>query len=346
MEQSALLVEVTRGDHVESRHHGFAVVADPQGRIVQKWGAVDTLIYPRSSAKFMQFLPAVLSGAADKAGFSEQAFALACASHHGEDYHVTEVQAMLAGAGVTDNALACGEDWPFDGEVMKTYIAKQGQKSCLRHMCSGKHAAMLAEAKHQGVSIDGYTDPEHPVQQRILSIYEQLCEIDPKALPIGIDGCQVPTLAMPLVNLAMGFARLGAPDALPNKLFRANDAFKEAVLRIRKAIATYPNYTAGETGFTTKLMQIFGEDLYLKNGAEGVMVAILPKRQLGIAVKCEDGAERGAQQIMIGVLQEIGFFDGVSPTQKQAVDCLISPALINVSGYKIGEVRCAPALKA
>ena len=49
-------------------------------------------------------------------------------------------------------------------------------------------------------------------------------------------------------------------------------------------------------------MQLFGERVLVKTGAEGVYCATLPHEGLGIAVKCDDGAGRAAQAITAAVI--------------------------------------------
>jgi len=44
-----VLVEVTRGNAVESRHCGAAAVVDARGQRIATWGDVDRPIFPRSA---------------------------------------------------------------------------------------------------------------------------------------------------------------------------------------------------------------------------------------------------------------------------------------------------------
>ena len=54
---SALVVEVTRGDRIESRHEVDAVVVDPLGRLVGSWVEPHRAVLPRSALKPIQALP-------------------------------------------------------------------------------------------------------------------------------------------------------------------------------------------------------------------------------------------------------------------------------------------------
>src|SRR5829696_5216993 len=59
------LVEVTRGGLTESRHRGHIVAVEPDGTTVAYLGVPGTVTFLRSSAKPLQALPLLVSGAAD-----------------------------------------------------------------------------------------------------------------------------------------------------------------------------------------------------------------------------------------------------------------------------------------
>ena len=80
---SAILVDVTRGDLVESRHHGIVVVADVDAQVVASAGDPEARIFFRSSAKPFQAVPLIESGAAERFGFTPAELALCCSSHDG-----------------------------------------------------------------------------------------------------------------------------------------------------------------------------------------------------------------------------------------------------------------------
>src|ERR1700742_4614903 len=103
-----VLVEVTRGDLVESVHRGSVAIADATGNIRFALGDLQTPIYPRSSLKPIQALPLLESGAADAFELSDEEIALACASHSGEPMHTTRVAAWLKRIGCAEADLACG----------------------------------------------------------------------------------------------------------------------------------------------------------------------------------------------------------------------------------------------
>ncbi len=76
-----LLVEVTRNGTVESQHFGAAVVCDVHGNVVERWGPIDNLVFPRSALKPMLAIQLVESGASDHYALSDAELSLACSSH-------------------------------------------------------------------------------------------------------------------------------------------------------------------------------------------------------------------------------------------------------------------------
>ncbi|HEX2221795.1 MAG TPA: asparaginase, partial [Candidatus Limnocylindria bacterium] len=122
-----VLVEVTRGEHVESRHRGAVAVCAPDGRLVASIGDPDTFVYLRSSAKPFQLAPFVASGRFDDYGLGSEALAIMAASHSGEDRHVRLVQEILRRAGLTSAVLQNAIHPPFDGETARRLI-RDGEK--------------------------------------------------------------------------------------------------------------------------------------------------------------------------------------------------------------------------
>src|SRR5260370_29832709 len=112
----ASLVEVWRGPIVESRHRGHLTAVDGQGATIAELGFPETVTYVRSSGKPFQAIPVIVSGAADRFGFTEQAIAIACGSHSCEPIHLDTVRSMVRNIGLDENALKCGVHAPFSAE--------------------------------------------------------------------------------------------------------------------------------------------------------------------------------------------------------------------------------------
>ena len=58
---------------------------------------------------------------------------------------------------------------------------------------------------------------------------------------------------------------------------------------------------AGEGRFDTLVMSKLAPSVFVKGGAEGVHCAALPELGLGVALKIDDGAKRGAERALAEV---------------------------------------------
>jgi L-asparaginase II len=291
------MVELWRGDRVESRHLGHAVVCGPDGAVMQAWGDAEAVIYPRSTCKMLQALPWVESGAAADAG--EDLLALACASHQGAALHTARVAAWLKAMGLGEADLRCGAHAPYDRGAAEALI-RDGRKPCqLHNNCSGKHAGFLAFARHLRAGPE-YVDPNHPVQRAVRDAFEEVTEV---ASPgHGIDGCSAPNFATTLAGLARAMARFATAA-------EGQGARAAAMVRLRAAMMAHPELVAGEGRVCTGLMRALAGRGAVKTGAEGVFVAILPGPGLGVAVKIADGAGRAAEAAIAALLVRLGVLE-------------------------------------
>src|SRR3954470_24936249 len=162
-----VLLEVTRGQLVESRHPGARGVVDADGGRVLALGDIETPVYPRSAVKALQALVLVESGAADRFGFGDEELALACASHSGESGHVAGGRGMLGRAGLDANALQCGAHPPMHRPSAEA-LTRAGQvPTSVHHNCSGKHAGFLCATCELNADPGSYTQVSHPVQRAV-----------------------------------------------------------------------------------------------------------------------------------------------------------------------------------
>lgn len=317
-----VIAEVTRGGIVESRHRGAYAVVDASGRVVSAEGGIAAAVYPRSAVKAFQCLPVIESGAADRFGFTDEEIALCCSSHNGEAEHVRVARAMLAKAGNAETLYECGAHWPYHEETRLSLIRHGGACAPVHNNCSGKHAGMLALARQLGADPHGYTRPGHPVQRAIAEAMGRVCDADLSCQPMGIDGCSVPTWAIPLKNMALGFARFCAPDFAPGQ-------------RILAAVRKHPFMVAGTGDFDTLLMEAVPR-LFVKTGAEGVYCGAIPHAGLGIALKVDDGASRASEVAIATVLAGL---DVWTPDEKAAIEHFRHHPLANWCKIEVGEVR-------
>jgi L-asparaginase II len=323
-----ILVEVTRGPKVESRHHGALVVCDSSGARLAAIGDVVQAVFPRSAIKGLQALPLVETGAADRYGLTDAEIALACASHSGEPDHVATAAGMLAKAGRDATCLECGVHWPREPHGYK--LAARGEApGQLHNNCSGKHSGFICTACAAGEDPKGYIGFDHPVQVRIRDVLQDICDTRLDRSGAGIDGCSIPTYAIPLDGLATAFARFGSGERLSSDR-------KLAAARIRAAVAASPFHVAGSGRFDTEVMQLLGAQVFVKTGAEGVHCAALPSLGLGVALKCADGAARAAQALMAAAI--IGLLD-LDITRVKPLRNLATPTLRNWNGIEVGRQR-------
>ena len=330
--QSEILAKVIRGETVESIHRGHLIIVNGEGETLFALGNPETVTFWRSSAKSIQAVPFLKNGAAEAFGFSEKEIALACGSHSGEEIHVRIAAQMLDKINLSEADLRCGIHLPFDEKRAEEMIRSGEQPNQLHNNCSGKHAAMLALAKHTGADLKTYDSPENSVQQAILDCVTEFSDVSRDEIKIGIDGCAAPNFALPIRAMALCFARL----VLPPKSF--DDETREACRRIVSAIVSHPEMIGGSGRLDTMIMQAARGKIVSKIGAEGVYSAgVLPspqyKKGLGIAFKIEDGDDKRARAVvLVELLRQLEIFD--AETLKE-----FSPLLIkNRRGETVGEV--------
>jgi len=322
---SVLLADILRGAEVESRHYGVFVVADTAGRVVLSGGNAERAIFPRSAVKALQALPLLLSGAADRFGLSDAELALACASHAGSPLHVETASAMLARAGRDETCLECGAHWPVSLSAARALAAAGRSPGALHNNCSGKHAGFVCTAIHAGLDPRCYVGADHPVMRDVTAAMSAVTGEDLARRTPAIDGCSIPTYAIPVRRLAVGFARFGTSTGMP-------DGFAEAAARLRQAVAANPLMLAGKDRFDTVVTEALGARAFVKLGAEGVYCGALPEQGLGFALKCDDGNARAAEAATAVLLRRF-----LGPNE--VLDRLANPILTNWNGLAVGEIR-------
>ncbi len=326
-----ILVELTRGELVESVHRGSIAIAKADGTLSLSLGDVEKPVYPRSSLKPVQALPLVESGAAEAFHLSDEEVALACASHSGEPMHTERVAAWLKRLGLSEADLACGPHAVRYEPVWRQMVAKGEAPSRLHNNCSGKHAGFLTLAKFLSAPTAGYERHDHPVQQAAARALSELAGVDAD-MPWGVDGCAAPNYAVPLAAFARALAKFADPGAQPPK--RA-----AAMKRIVKAMSTYPELVSGTGRACAVLMRAGRGRVTVKTGAEGVYAGIVPELGLGIALKIDDGAGRASETVIAALLEKLGLLHGDA-----AATALIRQPITNTRNAVAGEQRPAAVL--
>jgi len=331
-QDNPVLVELTRGDTVESWHRGTIAVADAQGQRVLALGDVERPILPRSAIKALQAMILVESGAADAFELNGAELAVACASHGGDPVHIEAVRSLLDKAGLDESDLACGAHWPISDKAVSRLIRDGRRPLPIHNNCSGKHAGMLAAAVHLGLDPRGYERPDHELQARIAGIISDICRVQLSGDGAATDGCSVPTWPLSLAALAQGFARFATGTGLAPARAQAAD-------RLRRACFAFPVLVAGEGRFDTIAMSSLASSVFVKGGAEGVHCAALPELGLGIALKVDDGAKRGAERAMAEVLAAL------VPEARTALAGELENELLNWRGLRVGQIAASADLR-
>lgn len=323
-----VLIEVTRGTLVESIHTGSIAIARADGSLALSLGDVARPVFPRSSIKSIQCLPLIESGAAEHFGFTRSDIALACASHVGTERHAGLAAAMLQKIGLGEAALGCGAHAPLGASAAKALWRSGHEPSQLHNNCSGKHAGMLATAKHLGEELDGYWHPDHPVQQRVHDIMSDLSGLPLGRDVMGIDGCSVPTWALPLSTLAGMFARLVTGEGL-------SAGRAAAYSTIMSACWAEPELVAGPGRADSVVMRKLPGRVFMKTGAEGVYCGGFPELGLGFALKIDDGTTRASAGTAMALVERI---------IPEAPDMMHRNVLKSWRGKEVGAIRTAAAL--
>lgn len=327
----ANLAELHRNGILESRHRGHVVVCDSAG-IIASWGDPAAIIFPRSSCKMLQALPLLESGAARAAGLEAPHLALACASHQGALMHTDLAASWLEGIGLTEPDLRCGPQKPDDFEA-RAFLRESLTSPCqLHNNCSGKHTGFLTLNQHLGGGSE-YIELDHPVQKAVKTAFEEMTGAE--STGYGIDGCSAPNFTCEIGHLARAMAKMARPAGL-------GPARRQAAERLVQAMMKHPLLVAGKKRACSNLMAAAKGEAVVKTGAEGVFVAILPTRGIGVALKIEDGHTHAAEAAIAAVLVRLGVVNAEDP---RVAPYLRRPE-INRRGLHTGDLSVVKALYA
>jgi L-asparaginase II len=329
--QNPVLVEATRGEMVECRFRGAFALADSEGRILAAAGDIDRPVYPRSAVKPLQALALVESGAAQAFGLGSKEIALACASHGAEPRHLEAVAAWLKRLGLSEVDLECGAHAPTDPDSEANRIREGLSLGPLMNNCSGKHSGFLTLACHRGWETAGYIRYDHPVQVNLRQILGEMADYPLDDAPWGLDGCSIPTIALPLERIALAMARMANPAALAPERAAAS-------ARIAQAMAEEPYMVAGKNRCASETMARTSGRVLLKSGAEGVYCAFHPGKGLGLALKVDDGRKEPSEVLVGAILQRHGLLDSVA---FQDLHGFFGRDIVNAAGRIVGRFRVA-----
>lgn len=332
------LVEITRGGITESIHFGAFAIVDSSGELLSSCGNPDTYCFMRSAAKPFQVLPFVEMGGMEYFDLNDQELALMCGSHSGTEKHIETGKSILKKLGIKEENLLCGTHMPFDRLTAEALSSMGVDPGPLHHNCSGKHMGMIGQAIIRKENISNYTENHHPIQQTIHQTLAEMCDLSPSAIKTAIDGCSVPTYAVPLRNAALAYARLCDPG-------RLSEIRASACKRITKAMTTYPDMVSGGGRFDSAIMQTASGTIICKGGAEAFQALglvtdalIQGSPALGITFKIADGDTDGRafSLVALEILRQLGAF---SPEQIHSLSDFDFQVIYNQQGIEVGDIR-------
>ena len=329
MKQAECIARVTRNGHIESEHFGQVVLCRADGQIERAFGDPDIATFMRSSAKPFQAVTVLQTGAAEKFGWTEEEIALVCASHHAEPDHLAAVRSILKKGGLTEDDLMCGPHPPIHVPSRDALIRAGEPPQRIHNNCSGKHAGMLSACRAAGWDTKTYLNPDHPLQQANQKTVLRFAGLEDEKIPIGTDGCGVPTFYLPIREMAVMYARL------------ANEAKDDATLhepaaRISHALRAHPRMVSGTDQFTAVFGKHVGLRAFSKGGAEGVIGIGIPELGMGMAIKSSDGSSRGLAIVVCRILSEL-----LPDLDWDAIRAAVNPPIKNTRGESVGVIESA-----
>ena len=319
-----ILCRVTRGELTESIHVAFAVAVDETRQPFYSTGDPQYLTCIRSSLKPFQAAASVKAGAVDAAEFNDEELALMCASHKGEKIHVKTAQSMLTKLGLTVDDYECGSHFPSDTLTRHRMIKEDKEAQPLHNNCSGKHAGMLALAKHLGQGTANYIKKDHPVQRTILEYVQDVSGLE--TIPTEIDGCSAPTPFMTLETIAGMFQTLAAGN-------------EPELKRVFKAMCSCPDLVGGSNHFDTNFIKALTGRGVTKVGGEsvrGIALKTKDKGPVGIAIKILDGNFRALPVATMKLLEHLEL---LTEEELQNLDKFRTKILKNHNQIEIGRIE-------
>lgn len=323
------VVNVYRGEVIESSHTGHFAVVNSEGKILYRIGDPQIVTYLRSSAKPLQAIPVVESGAAHRFKLTSEELAIISGSHNGEPIHVATVSQILEKIGLSEKNLQCGIHLPHFYTANKIKPEPDSVFSPLQHNCSGKHAGMLALCVFKNLPVENYLDLEHPIQELITEAIAYVCDYPREKIRIGIDGCSAPVHAMPIYNMAYGFARFVTPHSIPREKAKIYST-------IYQAMVDHPEMVAGSNRYDTDVMKVCQEKLIAKGGAEGLHCVGFIERGWGMAAKISDGSRRAIYPFSVEILKQLGV---ITSSEVERLKQYHNEKIYNWANKEVGSIK-------
>ncbi|MBT2533689.1 asparaginase [Arthrobacter sp. ISL-48] len=300
----AALAVAVRDGLTESIHYGSVIATAVDGSTLASAGDPLAPFYPRSSLKPLQAVAMVRAGLQLPADL----LALTAASHSGAAKHRDGALRILEMHGLTPDALENSTDLPYGVTEREEWLRSGGHATQLAQNCSGKHASMAATCVINGWPVDGYLNPDHPLQQLVARTVTELTDEEP--LGLSTDGCGTPLFALTLRGMARAFGRIAAASSTLSGISTSSTsddgatATLSAEAAVGLAMQQHPDMVAGEGRDVTELMRVL-PGAVAKDGFEGIQLAGLPDGR-ATAIKISDGGDRARMPVTVSVLEALG----------------------------------------
>ena len=200
--------------------------------------------------------------------------------------------------------------------------------------CSGKHVGFLAFCVQQGWPLGNYLAPGHPLQQAVRRDVARAVGLAPEDLKMGIDGCSAPNYAMPLANLARGYARLASG--------LSDEEFGESFAQLADAMTSHPELVSGTGRSDLAFMRAGPRRLGHQGGCRRRAGRGQPKPRPGLRAEDLRWQQDGVHAATVAVLDQLGWLDS---RQREELRPWRAEAVANARGTQVGERKPAFTLQ-
>lgn len=321
----------TRGKVVETEHQIiYAVVQDD--RVIDSGGDISLNRAMRSSAKPIQAIVCIETGAARAFGLTPAEISIIASSHNGTSLHTRTIRRILAKSGLSERYFECGFQSGINRQSHEEMIRQGKRPQRINHNCSGKHAGILISSKHMGWPLSNYRSPKHPWNRRVFELISLFTDIRAKKVSCAIDGCGVPVIFTPVRESAIAFARYGTPENLP-------DPVRKAALRIIAAVNRYPLHNSGRDRFLAALYKTAPGKFIAKEGGQGVFCLGVVGEKTGLAVKIIEGRNYSYSPYEPALIHLLKRHRLLTRSQLTALKKYKRPAILNSRDETVGYLQ-------
>lgn len=325
---SILKTHIFRSSVIESTHEAKCIIKNINYKTLFSTKHEKELTYPRSAIKIFQAIPFIQSNAHQKLNLTQKEIAISCASHSGEKKHLIVLNQWIDKLGIKKNCLKCGIHNPINLKASNQLLLSGIKPNQLHNNCAGKHLGMISGSFSNKMKIDDYININHPYQKLIRNVLEEFTAFKIKKKQIGIDGCGAPQYAFPLENLAIAMVNL-------IKQYRNNIKYSKEIRILLNSIFKYPFLTGGTNRFDTELTHITNGKMFLKGGAEGILLFAHLSKKIGGIIKIKDGNERAIPSVAITVFKKLSL---LNKSENQKLSKWNNQIISNHANISVGKI--------